>query len=191
MVDIAIIVGSTRPGRAGADVAAWVHEHAAGRQDANFEVVDLADFDLSTYDEPIPPSVGQPYTTAHAQAWSSVIDRFDGYVFVVPEYNHSFPGSLKNAIDFLYREWNDKAAGIVSYGASEGIRAAEQLRLVAAELQLATVRAQVGLSLYTDFVGFTRFEPQELRPEQLDVLLDQLIAWSGALATLRVESKVA
>jgi NAD(P)H-dependent FMN reductase len=91
-----------------------------------------------------PPSLGQ-YTKPHTLAWAEKIASFDGYVFVTPEYNHSTSGALKNAIDFLYREWNNKAAGFVSYGSVGGTRAVEHLRLVMAELQIATVRAQVAL----------------------------------------------
>ena len=92
-------------------------------------------------------------------AWAAKIDSFDAYVFVTPEYNHSSSGALKNAIDFLYREWNDKVAGFVSYGSVGGARAVEHLRFVMAELSVATVRAQVALSLFTDFENFSVFQP--------------------------------
>ncbi|SHM62833.1 NADPH-dependent FMN reductase [Cryptosporangium aurantiacum] len=185
MTRIAIILGSTRPGRYGKAVADWVYENARLRSDAEFTLIDLIDYPLPHLDEPIPASGGQ-YANEHTLAWSQAIAGFDGFVFVTPEYNHSTTGVLKNAIDYLYAEWNDKAAGFVSYGAAGGVRAVEHLRLVAAELQLATVRSQVALSLYTDYENFVTFRPQ---PTQLDALtstLDQVVAWSGALATLRV-----
>src|SRR6185503_3412075 len=109
-------------------------------------------------DEPVPPSMGQ-YSQPHTHAWAQKIESFDGFVFVTPEYNHSTSGALKNAIDFLYAEWNNKAAGFVSYGSVGGARAAEHLRLVMGELQVADVRAQVALSLYTDFKDFSQFMP--------------------------------
>src|SRR4030095_1786910 len=141
MLRIAIIPGSTRPGRSGEAVAKWVHEIAKKRTDAEFELVDIKDFNLPLLDEPVPPIMGQ-YSKQHTQAWAAKIGSFDGYVFVTPEYNHGVPGSLKNAIDFLFREWNDKAAGFVSYGGAGGARAVEQLRLGLGEGQMATVRRQ-------------------------------------------------
>ncbi len=99
------------------------------------------------------------YSKEHTKKWAAVIDRFDGFVFIAPEYNHSITGSLKNAIDFLYQEWNNKVAGFVSYGSTGGVRAVEHLRGVMAELQIADVRAHVSLSLYTDFENYSVFKP--------------------------------
>src|SRR5881275_857894 len=157
MTRIGVILGSTRPGRKGAQVADWVMEHAR-RSDAQFELIDLADYPLPHLDEPLPPSMGQ-YQNAHTQKWAATIGRFDGYIFVTPEYNHGTSGVLKNAIDFLYAEWNNKAMGVVSYGAAGGARAVEHLRLVAGELQLADVRQQVTLSLITEFENYSVFRP--------------------------------
>src|SRR5206468_1777768 len=156
MIRIAVIVGSTRPGRKALDVANWVMDIAALRGDAAFELVDIQDFNLPLLDEPVPPSMGQ-YSQPHTKAWAAKIDSFDAFVFVTPEYNHGTSGSLKNAIDFLFREWNNKAAGFVGYGSAGGVRAVENLRLVMGELMVADVRAQVMLSLYTDFENFTLF----------------------------------
>ncbi len=184
MLKIAIIVGSTRPGRNGATVAQWIFEQAQKRNDAQFELVDIADYHLPLLDEPIPPSFGQ-YMQPHTLAWSKKIAEFDGYVFVTPEYNHSTSGALKNAIDYLYNEWNNKAAGFVSYGSMSGARAVEQLRPVMAELQIADVRAQVAFSLFTDFENFSEFKPDPRHEAEVDIMLNQLIAWAGALKTLR------
>lgn len=184
MLRVAIVVGSTRPGRNAEAVARWVHECARKRTDAEFELVDLLDFSLPLLDEPIPPSQGQ-YTHAHTKAWSAKIQSFDAYVFVTPEYNHSTSGALKNALDYLYKEWNNKVAGFVAYGSAGGTRAVEQLRLIMAELQVATVRAQVALSLRTDFENYKTFKPAAHHEKTLDSLLDQVIAWGGALKTLR------
>jgi len=181
---VGIIVGSTRPGRKAEAVANWVHEIAKKRSDAEFEIVDIADFDLPLLDEPTPPSLGK-YTKDHTKAWSARIDAFDAYVFVSPEYNHGIPGALKNAIDFLYKEWNNKAAGFVSYGSAGGTRSVESLRLVMAELQIADVRAQVTLSLATDFENYTTFKPAPSHEKKVASMLDQVIAWGGALKTLR------
>jgi NAD(P)H-dependent FMN reductase len=188
MTKIAIIIGSTRPGRKGEDVARWVYEIAAKRSDATFELVDIKDYELPHLDEIMPPSMGQ-YSQPHTQAWAVKIDEFDGYVFVTPEYNHSTSGALKNAIDFLYREWNNKAAGFVSYGAVGGARAVEHLRLVMGELQVADVRNQVALSLFTDFENYTKFTPAEHHEAQVTAMLDQLVAWSEALKSVRVSQQ--
>ncbi|AHM57223.1 putative reductase [Peptoclostridium acidaminophilum DSM 3953] len=184
MVKIAIIVGSTRPGHKAEDVAKWVHEIAKKRSDAEFEIVDIADYDLPLLDEPIPPSMAQ-YSKPHTKAWAAKIAEFDGYVFVTPEYNHAVPGALKNAIDYLYAEWNNKAAGFVSYGTAGGARSVENLRLIMGELQVADVRAQVMLSLFYDFDNFSIFKPHPRHEESINTMLDQLISWSEALKTIR------
>jgi NAD(P)H-dependent FMN reductase len=186
MIKLAIIIGSTRPGRKADAVANWVYEIAKKRSDASFELVDLETYNLPLLDEPVPPSMGQ-YSKPHTKAWAEKIDSFDGYVFVTPEYNHGIPGALKNAIDFLYREWNNKAAGFVSYGSAGGARSVEALRLVAAELQVATVRAQVMLSLATDFENYRTFKPAPHHEKKVETMLDQVVAWAGALKTLRTK----
>ena len=184
MIKVAIIVGSTRPGRNAEAVARWVHEIARQRDDAEYELVDIAAFNLPLLDEPVPPSMGQ-YSKPHTKAWAAKISEFDAYVFVTPEYNHGTSGALKNAIDFLYREWNNKAAGFVSYGSAGGTRAVEQLRLVMAELQIADVRAQVALSLATDFENYSTFKPDPRHERALGTMLQQLTSWGTALKPLR------
>src|SRR5579862_2885608 len=186
MLRIAIIIGSTRPGRNGEAVAKWVYEIAKKRTDAEFELVDIKDFNLPLFDEPMPPMMGQ-YSKPHTKVWAAKIGSFDGYVFVMPEYNHGISGALKNAIDFLYREWNDKAAGFVSYGGAGGARAVEQLRLVLAEVHIATVRNQVLLSMFTDFEHFSVFKPAAPHEKSVNAMIDQVVAWGGALKTLREE----
>lgn len=186
MIKVAIVVGSTRPGRKAEAVARWVHGIATKRSDAEFEVVDIKEFDLPLLDEAMPPAMGQ-YDQPHTKAWAAKVAAFDAYVFVTPEYNHGPSGALKNAIDYLYREWNNKAAGFVGYGSAGGVRAVEQLRLVMGELQVADVRAQVALSLFTDFENFTTFKPAPTHEKSVNTMLDQVIAWGGALKTLRKE----
>jgi NAD(P)H-dependent FMN reductase len=186
MLKIAIIVGSTRPGRKADAVAKWVYEFARTRGDAEFEIVDVADFNLPLLDEAIPPVMAK-YQNDHTLAWSAKIGAFDGFVFVTPEYNHGTSGALKNAIDFLWQEWNNKAAGIVSYGSAGGARAAEQLRLVMGELKVADVRNQVLLSLHSDFENYTTFKPGPHHERSVHAMLDEVIAWSGALKPLRAK----
>lgn len=186
MLKVGIILGSTRPNRIGEAVAKWVYEHAAKRKDAEFELVDIKDFELPLLDEPIPPSQGK-YSRDHTKRWAKKIASFDAFVFVTPEYNHSTSGALKNAIDFLYAEWNNKVAGFVSYGSANGVRAVEHLRLIMAELQIADVRAQVMLSLFTDFENYSAFKPAEHHAQTLATMLDQVVSWGTALRGVRAE----
>jgi NAD(P)H-dependent FMN reductase len=181
---IGIILGSTRPNRNGEQVARWVLEVASRRRDARFELLDLRDYPLPHLDEPPPPSFGQ-YQGDHTKRWAAKIASFDGFVIVTPEYNHSTSGVVKNAIDYLYAEWNNKAVGFVSYGATGGARAVEHLRLIAGELQMADVRQQVVLSLKTEFENFSAFKPSDHSLPTLNTMLDQVVTWSTALAPLR------
>ncbi|MEX2273198.1 MAG: NAD(P)H-dependent oxidoreductase [Vicinamibacterales bacterium] len=190
MTKIAIVLGSTRPGRNGEAVAKWVFDIASLRRDAEFELVDIADYNLPLLDEPVPASQGK-YSKDHTKRWAAKIAEFDGYVFVTAEYNHAIPGALKNAIDFLYAEWNNKAAGFVSYGSAGGTRAVEQLRLVMAEVQIADVRAQATFSLHDDFENFSVFKPGQRKEKSVTGMLDQVVAWSEAMRTVRMRGRKA
>src|SRR5258708_32333128 len=140
MLKIGIIVGSTRPGRKAAAVAKWVHDILKSRKDADFEIVDIEDYKLPLLDEPVPPRLHQ-YTKPHTKAWSEKIASLDAYIFVTPEYNHGTSAALKNAIDYLFREWNNKAAGFVGYGGAGGVPAVESLRLLMGENQVSALPA--------------------------------------------------
>ena len=181
---IAIIIGSTRPGRNGKAVADWVLNRASAREGVSYELVDLADFPLPHLDEAMPPSFGQ-YAGEHTKRWAETIDQYDGFVFVTPEYNHSISGVLKNAIDYLYGEWNNKAAAFVSYGSLGGARAIEHLRGICSELQIAHVRTQLSFSLFTDFENFSTFAPGAQHDDGSVNMFSQLEAWAGALKPLR------
>ena len=180
---IAIILGSTRPGRNGKGVADWVLEQAVSRA-AVYELVDLVDYPLPHLDEAVPPGYGQ-YAHDHTKTWAAKIDGYDGYVFVTPEYNHSTSGVLKNAIDYLYTEWNNKAAAFVAYGSLGGTRAIEHLRGISAELQIADVRQQLSFSLFADFEDFSVFAPREQHIDAASTMFDQIEAWAAALKPLR------
>lgn len=184
---IGIIIGSTRPGRVGPQVGEWVKANAKA-EGVEFELVDLKDFALPVLDEAVPAGYGQ-YQNAHTQAWAARVGEFDGYIFVAAEYNHSITGALKNAIDFVGPEWNNKAAGIVSYGSIGGARAAEHLRGILGELQIADVRQQVMFSLFTDFTwnedGSATFTPADMKAGELEVQVGQVVAWTRALRSMR------
>ncbi|WP_336208137.1 NADPH-dependent FMN reductase [Nonomuraea sp. LPB2021202275-12-8] len=200
MIRIAIVIGSTRPTRRTEVAARWVAEAAdrhpaAGAGQVTFEVVDLAAYGLPLLDEPLPALFGD-YRNEHTLRWAAAIGSFDGFVFVTPEYNHSIPAALKNAIDYLFTEWNDKAAAFVSHGVHGGTRAVEQLRLTLAELKVATVRTQVALSAFTDFEVTDPAEPGVCAPGDhqeptLHEMLDELISWSQALKPLRESATAA
>ncbi|MGH3656573.1 MAG: NADPH-dependent FMN reductase, partial [Micromonosporaceae bacterium] len=107
---LAVIVGSVRPGRRGEAIARWVQQRAEQRNGTVVELVDIADYQLPVLDEPSPAAYGRDsYEMPHTKAWSDTIARYDAYLFVTPEYNRSIPGPLKNAIDYLYQEWHNKA----------------------------------------------------------------------------------
>lgn len=184
---IGIIVGSTRPGRLGPLVGEWVQQNAKARG-VSFELVDLHDFKLPMLEEPFPAGAGN-YQGAGANAWAHKVDEFDGFIFVTAEYNHSIPAALKNALDYVKAEWNDKSAGIVSYGSLGGVRAGEHLRQVFGELQIADVRQHVTFSLFTDFegamTGSPAFTPAAAKAGELQILVDQVVAWADALRPVR------
>ena len=184
---IAVILGSTRPGRNGKAVADWVMSQAQDRTGATYELIDLLDYPLPHLDEAMPPSFGQ-YAGDHTKAWGEKIAAYDGFVFVTPEYNHSTSGVLKNAIDYLYAEWNNKAAAFVAYGSLGGSRAVEHLRGISAELQIADVRQQLSFSLFTDFENFSDFRPGPQYADMATTMFDQLESWAGALLPLRAQA---
>ncbi|WP_312474078.1 NADPH-dependent FMN reductase [Neobacillus sp.] len=175
---IGIILGSTRQGRVSPQVGEWVKGIANQRGDANYEIVDIADFKLPFLGEGTGAEPG-------LQAWNEKLASLDGFVFIVQEYNHSITGALKNALDSAREAWNNKAAGIVSYGSTGGARAAEHLRGILGELKVADVRVHPTLSLFTDFENASVFKPAELHLTNVNAMLDEVIAWSGALKTLR------
>jgi Predicted flavoprotein len=194
MSRIAIVLGSTRPRRRCDQVARWVYDRATTRAaerwpGVEFALVDLAEVGLPLLDEPVPAALGT-YHNEHSRRWSAQVASFDGFVFVTPEYNHGVPAVLKNAIDYLFVEWHDKAAGFVSYGFAGGVRAVEQLRLALAEVKVAGVRSQVALNLFSDFTISDMAEPGRFTPADhhepvLNRMLDELVDWSEALAQLR------
>jgi NAD(P)H-dependent FMN reductase len=186
MLKIGVVLGSVRQGRNGEAVANWTYDFAKDRNDADveYELVDLAEYKLPLLGAAVPESQQTEAQTA-IKAWSERMASFDGFIFVVPEYNHAIGGALKNALDYLNPEVNNKAAGFVGYGSLGGARAHENLRLILAELQVATVRTAVTFSLITDFENMSVFKPADYHAANANGMLDQVISWSHALKTVR------
>jgi NAD(P)H-dependent FMN reductase len=185
---IKIIVGSIRPNRFGPQPAKWLFDLAQARTDARFELVDLEELRLPFLDEPKTASSGV-YENAHTKKWSAAVGEADGFVFVTPEYNHSYSPAIKNALDYLYYEWNYKAAAFLSYGgAAGGLRATEHLRGVAAELKLFQIRETVSLYYYwnnLDEKGAFKFTEENRAAAK--AMLNELVFWSEHLKSPRAE----
>ena len=189
MVTIKIILGSRRPGRFGIQPAAWITELGAQYADkARFELVDLQELDLPFLDESVPASMnGGVYEHEHSQKWSKIVDEADGFIFVSPEYNHSYSPTLKNAIDYLYREWNYKPVSFVNYGAAAGgVYSTEHLRNVAAWLKMYDLSEQLFIPHYynnMDENGAFKFDEDHER--RAKALIEQNIFWAEAMKPAR------
>lgn len=181
---IGIVIGSVRKGRNAESVAKWVYDFAVKRNDADYELVDLADYKLPFLGEELPIERQEEANTA-IKGWSDKMASFDGYIFVAPEYNHAVGGALKNALDYLKPEVANKVAGFVGYGSLGGTRAHENLRLIFGELAVADVRTAVTFSLMTDFENMSVFKPADYHATNANAMLDEVLAWGGALKTIR------
>jgi NAD(P)H-dependent FMN reductase len=190
---IGIVISTTRAARFGHKPAQWIRDIAAERDDMEIEIVDLRDFPMPFFDE-VASNAWVPSQNAIAQRWQKKIGGFDGFIFVTAEYNHGLPAALKNALDYAYPEWNKKAAGFVGYGSVGGARAIEQLRLIAAELQLATIRTGVYIQ-GADFMAVWK-DGKDLKDigylqAGAKDMLDQLAWWAKALKGAREQDKLA
>lgn len=181
-----VIIVSTRPGRVGPAVAAWVHERAVAHGGFEVELVDLASFDLPIFDEPKHPRF-QDYQHAHTKAWSESVAAADAFVFVSPEYNYFAPPGFVNAVDYLFNEWNYKVAGIVTYGGPlAGARAAQMEKLHLTTVKVVTVPEGVGIPMVAKQIDESgRFNPPAALEPGLKAMLDELAKWAPALKTLR------
>lgn len=184
-----VVAASTRPGRKGIAVARWVTQLAEQHGGFDVELVDLAAVGLPVFDEPNHPRL-QRYTHQHTKDWSATVGRGDAYVFVTPEYNHSFPASLKNALDYLNAEWADKAAGLVTYGGvSAGLRAAAALKPVLSALRMVPVVEAATIPFFQQFLtDGDEFVPNEQLEAGGKAMLDELLRLTTALRTLRPAS---
>lgn len=189
MSKIAIVTGSTRPGRNNISVAQWVLEQAQAFGGADFELVDIADFNLPVLDEAFPAAY-QNYQGEHAKAWAAKMNEFDGYIFVTPEYNHSVSPALANALSYINVELNNKAAGMVGYGSALGTRSIEHLRGILSELQVAHVQKTGLFSLFTDFENFSNFKPTAEGAASVQPMFEQLLAWTEAMNSVRAAASV-
>ena len=183
MLNIAIIPGTSRPQALNPQIVNWVEQQLASNDDVRAEVVDFGSFDLPLLDEVIPAGA-KMYANDHTKAWGAKLEEFDAFIFVIPEYNHSISGSLKNALDFVATEFNHKVAGIVNYGADKGVRAAEHLRHILANYKLAVVRDQASFSIFTDVADGT-FAPTEVSTAPFASMVDDIVAWGEALKSVR------
>jgi NAD(P)H-dependent FMN reductase len=186
MPKLMIVIGSTRPGRAGISVAEWFIDHAHSHGEFDIEVVDLAELNLPMLDEPNHPRLRQ-YTHEHTRDWAAQVDAADAFVFITPEYNHGYPAALKNAIDYLHWEWADKPIGFVSYGGvAAGTRAVQQLKQVVSVLKLVPVSEAVNLPFFSQFINEDGvLEPNEVMEQSATAMLDELVRIESALAPLR------
>jgi NAD(P)H-dependent FMN reductase len=187
MPTLTIVIGSTRPGRAGLPIAQWFTARARDH-DAFDEVVvaDLAEIALPLLDEPNHPRL-QQYSHRHTKAWSAVVEASDAFVFVTPEYNHGYPAALKNAIDFLNAEWQYKPVGFVSYGGvAAGTRAVAQLKPVAAAVKLLPIVETVAIPFHTQFIDDDgRVVANEVMEQAADAMLEELARVEAAARPLR------
>ena len=187
---IKVIAGSTREGRFSDKAAAWIAEELKKQQGVTVEVLDLRDYDMPFFNEPMSPSFKQePYKNEAVARFTKKIEEGDAFVMVTPEYNHSTSAVLKNALDWVYQEWNNKPVAFVSYGSVGGARAIEQLRQIAVELQMAPIRNAVHIPGEQYFpVLFGKVTASDLfssQSEKSDVMITQLLWWTRALKTAR------
>jgi NAD(P)H-dependent FMN reductase len=181
-----IVIGSTRPGRVGLPVGSWIAERAREHGGFDVEVTDLAELDLPMFNEPAHPRLKQ-YVHQHTKDWSALVDGSDAFVFVIPEYNYGMTAPVKNAVDYLSQEWQNKPAGIVSYGGvSAGTRAAQMLKQVITGLKVMPVPEAVSIPMVREFLDEDgRLKPNEIMESAATAMLDELLRWAEALRPLR------
>ena len=190
MTVISVIVGSTRQGRFSERPAQRIFQHLKNRGGIDAQLLDLRDYPMPFFDQPVPPAMPgrPPYENVAVKRWTAEIERSDGFIFVTPEYNYGPPAVLKNALDWVYPEWNRKAAAFVSYGGAAGTRSVQQLRETAIELQLVPIRSSVHIPaavLWTHFQGGDVNAGLAELEAQAKAMIDDLLWWAEALKTAR------
>lgn len=186
MIKIEVIIGSTREGRFGDKPAKWIFDMLSKKERVEAELIDLRDWPLPFFNEAVSPSMNQgKYANELAAKWAEKVGEADGYIIVTPEYNHGYSAVLKNAIDYVYNEWNNKPVAFVGYGSMGGARAIEQLREVAVELQMTPIRSAVHIPGFWNYLD----ENSNLKTGSFDKaaegMIDQLIWWAQALKSAR------
>lgn len=189
MLKIQVIIGSTRQGRFGEQPAHWIFE-LLKKKEVEAELIDLRDWSLPFFDEPVSPSMmhvmKKDYTSELAKKWAQKVGEADGYLIVTPEYNHGYPAVLKNALDYVYSEWNNKPVGFLSYGGiSGGTRSVQQLKQVAIELQMVPIRNGVHIPMYWTQLDDKGKLNMDMYKEGAENLLNQLISWAKSLKPIR------
>ena len=188
MYNLKIISASTRPGRKGILVADWVHELVINDKNFNVQLIDLAEINLPFLDEPEHPRL-KKYSKEHTKRWSAIIEEADCLIFVTPEYNFGYPASLKNALDFLFQEWNYKPVGFVSYGGlSGGTRSVQQLKQVVTAQKMMPVAESVNIPFFTKYINEDKFVGDEALAKSVDIMLAELLKWTAALYPLRKQA---
>lgn len=189
-VNIKIIIGSTREGRFGDKPAKWIQDEISKMDEVKSEVLDLKDYPMPFFNEAMSPAMSpEPYANENVQKWTAKIAEADGFIMISPEYNHGYAAVLKNALDYVYKEWNRKPVGFVSYGGVSGARSVEQLRQVVVELQMAPIRSAIHFP--TDKwmpVLMGKNSPDELftaSKDNLEKFMDDLLWWTKALKAAR------
>lgn len=186
MTKIGIITGSTRNARVNAQVVDFITERAKQNTEAEFEIIDIKDYDFELFNADVPPAMAnKQYEDPKTRKWSEKVEELDGFIFVSPEYNNAVTPSLKNAIDYLGSEWSNKAAGIVTYGSTLGIAAQLNLRNILANVNIAVVGPAGAFSLFTDFEEMSTFTPQDVHNDTIQAVVDNTVAWSKALESVR------
>lgn len=187
MLKIGIVISSVRENRVGPQVAEYVYEKALAQhiEDVAFELVDLKDYKLPRFEEAMPPAAIKEYRLPEVKAWGKKVGELDGYIFILPEYNGSMPGSLKEAIDYIASEWRRKAASIISYGVSGGISSQITLHHVLGRLNVALPAAAGSFSLFTDFEKMAKFTPAVRHEQSIDKVILETVSWTRAMKTLR------
>lgn len=188
MFDLKIIIASTRPGRKGPVIASWVYEMAIRNGEFDASLLDLAIINLPFFDEPLHPRL-KKYEHEHTKNWSHIIESADAFIIVTPEYNYGYPASIKNALDFLYNEWNYKPVAFVSYGGQAGgTRAVQMLKQVVTAQKMMPIPESVHLPFFTNFINEQDgFVPDDAVDKAAGTMFAELSKWTKALKTMRIK----
>ncbi len=183
---LAVVIASTRPGRVGLPVGNWFYQHAQAHGKFEVALIDLAEINLPLFNEAAHPRL-QQYEHEHTKDWSRRIDAVDALVFVTPEYNHSVPASLLNALDYLNKEWAYKPVGFVTYGGvSAGTRALQVAKQVVVGLRMMPIPESVNIPFVAQLIAPDgTFQAGKIQTDAADLMLDELYRWTEALQTLR------